>query len=712
MVVSDDFLQDQRMLRLETSLGPNALAVTAARGHDAMNALFAVEVDVLCDAAAPVSPGDLLGTDATLQVVWGSAEPSFINGMVRAFETTGMAGRHQLAYRATLAPRAWLLTRSEDCRVYQNKTTQEIVQAVLADFGVTDMQWSLSGSYIPREYCVQYRETAWNFICRLLEEDGIAFSFRQADGSHSMAFTDNNRGFGKTSLPALSLTAQANEQGGIWRWDHAFRLRTGKRSASDYNFETPKASLVATEASVNSVMARGATEIFEYPGNYADSSGGQGVTRRRMELEESGYHDVSGESAVPQLAVGMGFKMDADAPGDDAGAEFVVTALDFSAQETSTVGRDSTPATYANSFRAIPSTVPYRPLRQAGKPLIHGLQTAVVTGSSGAEMTTDQYGRIKVQFFWDRLGVNDEHSSCWVRVAQGWAGKTWGSRYLPRIGQEVVVSFLEGDPDRPLVIGSVYNAEQMPPFALPANATQSGLRTRSSLGGGAANNNEFRFEDKMGAEQVFLHAERNLDSEVEKDETRSVGHDRTTTIGHDETITVTNNRTESVGVNESVSIGSNRTHTIGANESLTVGASRSQTVAANEQVVIGASRSLTVAAMQVITVGAAQTITVGADQAVTVGGDHAHGVAGDQSITVAGAESTAIGKARDVSVGENDSLDVGKELSITAADQIVLKTGSATLTMKKNGDITIEGKAITIKGSGDVIIKGQKILQN
>jgi type VI secretion system secreted protein VgrG len=345
-------------------------------------------------------------------------------------------------------------------------------------------------------------------------------------------------------------------------------------------------------------------------------------------------------------------------------------------------------------------------------PRIHGTQTAVVTGPAGEEIFTDKYGRIKVQFHWDRQGKHDDKSSCWMRVAQSWAGRTWGTWFLPRIGQEVVVTFLEGDPDRPLVVGSVYNAEQMVPFALPGNKTQSGLRTRSSLGGSPATCNEFRFEDKKGSEQVYLHAEKNLDTEVEHDATHWVGHDETTVVDH--------NRTETVHANETITIDGNRTETVHSNETITIDKNRTETVLQNESVTIaenrihtiGISDTLTVGAARVHTVGAAEAITVGAAQAITVGASRTVSVGSDQSVTIGGDEAISVNKSRATSIGKDDALDVGKKLTITAGDEIILKTGDATIVMKKNGDITIEGKKITIKGSGDVVIKGQKILQN
>jgi type VI secretion system secreted protein VgrG len=329
---------------------------------------------------------------------------------------------------------------------------------------------------------------------------------------------------------------------------------------------------------------------------------------------------------------------------------------------------------------------------------VQGPQTAFVTGPSGEEIHTDKYGRVKVQFHWDRLGQKDDHSSCWVRVSQGWAGKSWGEIHIPRIGHEVIVDFLEGDPDRPIITGRVYNAENPVPYALPANKTQSGIKSHSSKGGGGSN--EFRFEDKKGSEQVYFHAEKDLDSVVENNETRRVGGkgtgNRTTQIKNDETITVGGNRTETVAKNETITIGENRTEAVAKNESVAIGLTRSHAIGVSDTLVVGAARSHTVGAAESITVGAAQSISVGADQSVEIGSN----------------SSTSIGK--------DAAVTVGKTYTLTAGDQIVLTTGSAQIIMKKNGDITIKGKSITIDASGkvnvkasqDIVMKGQKILQN
>ena len=341
---------------------------------------------------------------------------------------------------------------------------------------------------------------------------------------------------------------------------------------------------------------------------------------------------------------------------------------------------ESSPIDYQNDFLAIPYSVPYRPLQVAPKPRIWGTQTALVVGKAGEEIWTDKHGRVKVQFYWDRLGKKDENSSCWVRVSSAWAGKGWGCINIPRIGQEVIVEFSEGDPDLPIITGRVYNAEQTPPYTLPANQTQSGIKSRSSKGGGTDNFNEIRFEDKKGGEELYIHAEKDKNEIVENDNTESIGHDETIDVGNNQTVNIGKNRSLSVGVNDAVSIGKNRTENVGENETVSIGKNRTHTIGKVEKLAVGENR--------LTTVGKSEKLNVTDDRAVTI--------------------------------GKNDNLKVEKKLVINAGDEILIKTGDASITMKKSGEITIKGSDITLEGSGkitvkassDLTLKGSKIAAN
>jgi type VI secretion system secreted protein VgrG len=338
---------------------------------------------------------------------------------------------------------------------------------------------------------------------------------------------------------------------------------------------------------------------------------------------------------------------------DSDNCEYLVTGTQIVVNQTAYESGGQVPGVgYSCRFTALDTSVPYRAARKSPKPVVQGPQTAVVVGPSGDEIFTDKYGRVKVQFHWDRYGKKNEKSSCWVRVSSPWAGKSFGFVQVPRIGQEVVVDFLEGDPDQPLITGRVYNAENMPPWELPANMTQSGVLSRSTKGGAYGNANALRFEDKKGSEQLWLHAEKNQDIEVENDETHWVGHDRKKTVDNNETNHIKVDRTETVDNNESITIGVDRTEKVGSNETIDIGANRTETVGANEDITIGACRTVSVTADESITVGASQTVSVGASRTDTISASLTQSIGASATVTIGGSlTQTVNGPTNMTSVG-------------------------------------------------------------
>ena len=339
-------------------------------------------------------------------------------------------------------------------------------------------------------------------------------------------------------------------------------------------------------------------------------------------------------------------------------------------------------------FACIPSQTQYRPPLYAPASIVAGHQTAIVVGPEGEEIWTDEYGRVKLHFHWDRYSERNENSSCWVRVSQLWAGGNWGSVFTPRMGQEVIVDFIEGNPDKPIIVGRVYNADNMPPYALPENQNQSGIKTRSTKGGSVETFNELRFDDTLGAETLTIHAEKDQNLSVENDESHFVGNDRTDEVINDETITIGHDRTEKVGNDEIVEVVNDRSQIVGNDENLTVNNNRTHTIATDETLSVGNNRVTDVVTDDTTNIGANYTMTVGAD------------------------EQRDIGANRTTSVGTAETLDVGKTITVQAGDEIVFKAGSAQITLSKNGDISIKGANITVEGSGNVIIKGSKVQQN
>jgi type VI secretion system secreted protein VgrG len=430
-------------------------------------------------------------------------------------------------------------------------------------------------------------------------------------------------------------------------------------------------------------------------------------------------------------------------PRDDQNCEHLIlsTSHDLEYSQYEALPGGGGVVDFRCQFVAMTTTEPFRPKRVTPKPFVQGPQTAVVVGPAGDEIYTDKYGRVKVQFHWDRYGEKNENSSCWIRVSSPWAGKGWGGVSTPRIGQEVIVDFLEGDPDQPIITGRVYNAEQTPPFGFPAGAVISGVKSNTHKGSG---NNEMSLDDTAGKERVYIHGQYNMDTVIEHDQTSTIHNNRTdrvdvddsesvgnnqkwdvgvnrdATIGANETLSVGGNRTKSVTGNESASISGSRDATVSGSETATVTMQRTHTVGINETISVGAAQEITVGAMQAITVGANQTTNVGVNQSNDIGGNQSTSTGKNLTTSVGADESRAIKGQRGTTVGKDDNLKVTKNLVMDAGDSITIKTGSASITMKKDGTIQIKGKDIKIEASGkinakadsDIVMKGSKILQN
>jgi len=537
-----EFSQEGRLIAIDTPLGPDVLLLRSFTGAEGMSQIFRFRLDML-STDFNINFDDIVGKNVTIRIMLEDGSYRYLNGFISRFAQLPVEG-HLARYEAEMVPWLWFLTRAADCKIFQEKSVPDIIKQVFQDYGFTDFELRLQKNYQPRVYCVQYRETAANFVMRLMEEEGIFFFFRHENGKHIMVIGDApsvHEPIPEQPQIRYEHTLGAAPERGedvITEWRYEHELRTGRYALNDYNFERPSTSLLCQ---IDSTIDQGGNkkyEVYDYPGEYLDRGRGDALVRLRIEEEETPHEVVSGASNCRALAVGFTFEL-TDHERRDQNVEYVVTSIAHSGHSGAFIaGTPGEGATYANRFTCIPSRVPYRPLRKTPKPVVEGVQTAVVVGPPGEEIYTDKYGRVKVQFHWDRLGKKDDKSSCWIRVSEPWAGKNWGAIFLPRIGQEVIVDFLEGDPDRPIITGRVYNAEQMPPYPLPDQQTRSGIKTRSTKGGGSSNYNEIRFEDKKGKEEIHIHAERNLRTMVEADEIRTVGGQRTTTIQKDDKLTV------------------------------------------------------------------------------------------------------------------------------------------------------------------------------
>ena len=744
------------------------------QGVDAISECFRFTVDFV-STSADLKADDALGTDVTVEV--DGETPRFFHGLISDFVLTDV--RADLThYSVTVVPWLWFLSLHTDNRIFQKKTVIDIVEAVCKPYPKAKIEKRLQKSYPPREYCVQYGESDLNFVQRLLDHEGVCYFFEYADGVHTLILCDANanlkpaEGAAKVVFNAdINMTTRVGNY--ISEWFPRTAVRPGKYSQTDYDFEKPSSDLMSKTENPLGHAADG-NENYAYPGTYVDHSRGDKLSELRLQELQANHVTIGAKATAIPLWSGSTFTF-AEFPRAAENTDYLVLRALYSVwDERFRSDVKEGEQGYAVQLTLAPLSRPYRPERRAIRPMMRGPQTAMVVGPAGEEIYTDKYARVKVQFHWDRQGTKDENTTCFVRVSQTWAGSGWGFIQIPRIGQEVIVDFLEGDPDQPIITGRVYNAEQMPPYGLPGSATQSGWKSNSSPGGGGWN--ELRFEDKAGSEEVYFQAQKDHNELVKHNESRrigndfaedvghdakqDIGHDRAETVAHDKTVSVGNNRTVKIGVNDTETVGSNRSLTVGSNETIsvgsnsteTIGSNHTQTVAIVQTITVGAARIDTVGAAETRTVGAVQINTIGASRLVTVGAGQTHAIgssdgwtvgggqsvtiAGDQGFKVGGGQTTEVGGdqattiagARARKTGKDDATEVtggmaikvGKSFALEATDEIAIKVGSAAITMKKDGTITIEGKDITIDGSGkinlkasgEVTVKGSKVNNN
>lgn len=520
--------QQNRLIKIETPLGPDKLLVQSFSGEEEISRLFRFQLDLISEDPN-IPHKSIVGKKVTLSVLLSdNSTERYFNGYVSRFSLlpSPLPG-HIAHYQAEIVPWPWFLTLAADCMIFQQKTVPDIIKDVFGRYGFTDYSFDNQGQHPARDYCVQYRETAFHFVARLMEEEGIFFFFKHEKTKHTLVMADHKGVHqpcpfqDKVNLELATGAGFARDEDTISHWERHYEYRTGKWAQTDYNFETPSTSLLSSVQTIVDLDQNKKYEVFDYPGEYLNKGAGDALTKLRMEEEEVGYDVAAGNSDCRSLASGHKFTLKRHSQRDQ-NSPYILTSVVHSAQQSGFFSEGEYQSYYSNSFRCIPHDVTFRPPRRTPKPLVHGAQTAVVVGPPGEEIYTDNHGRVKVQFHWDRVGKKNDKSSCWIRVSQPWAGKNWGAIWLPRIGQEVVVEFVEGDPDRPMVLGRLYNAEQPPPYSLPANMTQSGFKSRSSKGGGTEDFNEIRFEDKKGSELITVHAQKDLDMTVENDDTKTV----------------------------------------------------------------------------------------------------------------------------------------------------------------------------------------------
>ncbi len=511
---------------------------------ESVSHLFELDLTLFSEKG-DLDPDQILGKPLAVTVATGERLPQrFFHGLVTEFAQGGYNERlHE--YRASVRPWFWFLTRSSDCRVFQQKSVPDIFKEVCRGLGFTDIRDALTASYDKWDYCVQYRESDFSFLSRLLEKEGIFYFFEHSRDKHVLVLADDVSRLttvdGYATVPFFPPVAGhiRRERDHLNNWSFQKSFQPGAYATRDYDFKKPSPVLAGT-ATIPRAHGCGSYEIFDYPGEPAlqNPAALERLAQVRIQEMQVSQMVARGSGNAAGLSVGSLFTLSGH-PRTDLNMQYVVLSSRIELEsDTFQTGAGDSDSQFAISIEAASAREAYRPARNTLKPIVQGTQTAVVVGPDNEEIYTDKYGRVKVQFHWDRHGGLNETSSCWVRVSQPWAGRNWGAVSIPRIGQEVVVSFLEGDPDRPLIIGSVYNGTNLPPYSLPDNKTQSGILSRSSPNGTGEHANSLRFEDKKGGEQVYLHAERNMDCVIEASDSQQVGGDRTIAVkgAHHETV--------------------------------------------------------------------------------------------------------------------------------------------------------------------------------
>jgi type VI secretion system secreted protein VgrG len=575
--------QDHSPLGVTTPLPPDTLLLRAVVGSERLGRLFQYDLELLAEDP-DLDFGDLVGAPLTVRIDEPSGERRYVNGIASRFEFAGTHEGGLAVFRATLRPWFWLLSRSADCRIFQDRSVVEIVDQVFSDFGFGDYDLRLSDAYDPIPYCVQYRETTFNFLSRLLEEEGIYYHFEHSDGRHVMVLCDGPSSHGPCAAGALPYRVASEARVGepfVARWSERHNVQPGRYAVDAYDFEAPRKALAAALA-LHPAHRHADFEVFDWPEPHLTPAGGDRYARIRAE-EQQAEQQIFAATTDSRGVTAGGLLTVQDLPRGGEG-RFLVLGTTI---EAGPVDYSSGPAVprYECRFDAVDASRAFRPARITPKPVVHGPQTAVVAGKAGEEIWTDRHARIKVQFRWDRAGRADEASSCWVRVAQGWAGNSWGCLSIPRIGQEVVVGFLDGDPDRPLVIGSVYNGDNRPPNELPDQATCSTFKSNSTKGGGGFN--ELTVEDRKGQERIYVHAERDLETEVRRDRGVRIGRDDTLDVGRDRLVAIERHERLRVADVRSIEVGGSEQHEIEGDRRVAVGGSESVDVAASIAVEAG-----------------------------------------------------------------------------------------------------------------------------
>ncbi|MCP3869543.1 MAG: type VI secretion system tip protein VgrG [Gammaproteobacteria bacterium] len=647
------------------------LRVVKFTGTELVSRMYRYEIELVSEDHEILF--DAVVDKSAVLVLLAEAEPRYIHGIISRFEQ-GQQGDRFTVYYATLVPKVWRLSQRYGSRIFQQKTAPEIIGQILDEVGVANDEYSqiLQGTHPTREYCVQYRESELNFISRLMEEEGVFYFFEQQESKHVMVMGDNPSAHPDIADGGAVLyhefAAGSVSEDHIYHFSYIEQIRPGVATLRDYNFKKPTQNLESQkEADQDQFL-----EVYDYPGEYDDADVGTALAGVRLEEQRALRKMGRGESNCTRLIPGYTFTME-EHVRSTFNTKYLVISLETTGAQPEVLEEAATGGgtEYSNHFRCIPYEVPYRPARITRRPVVEGVQTAIVVGPSGEEIYTDEFGRIKVQFHWDREGAADEKSSCWIRVNQAWAGPGWGALYLPRVGHEVIVDFIEGDPDRPIITGRVYHGTNRPPYPLPDEKTKSTLKSNSSKGGGGYN--EIRLEDKKGEEQIFVHAERNQDVRVKADAMEWIGNKRHLLVKKDQIEKVEENKHQTVVMD--------RVEKIEGDSHRTISGDSLEQIDGTEHLGVTGDRKVAI-----------------------TGGDNLK--AKEYNVETSTGLSVKAGMDLQQKVGMNYATDAGMGIHLKAGMNVVIEAG-LSVTLKAGGGFIVVGPAgVTISGTPVLINSG------
>ena len=648
-----EWTQANRLMQFFSPLGKDVLLIESIEGSEGISRLFEYKVELLADVNKTIDPKSMVGSRVAVSIALSDVKGvRWINGIVSSFEQCENYIYYGV-YKATIVPAMWQMTLTANCRVFQNKSVLDIIGSVFHEYSLTVAN-NTSGSYKPLDYCTQYAETDFHFVSRLMEENGIFYWFEHSDQDNKIALGDGRSAYADCPVSAkipftFNLAGEEGAYGAhIFEFHPSATMVTGKHSTAEYDFRQ-YARVDASDSMSASEFGKNGFDQYLYPAGvegYFKLPSAQNTEavetmqlKARTEASDALAEVFRGSSDARSLCAGFTFTLE----GHPRAGKYLLTGVRLeSGQAPSYRAGDVTVKPFSNTFSAVSSEIVYKSPRVHHKPMIAGPQTAKVVASSGEDMYIDKYGRVNVQFFWDKIRKPNTVDNTWVRVAQNWAGNGWGIHFWPRVNDEVVVQFLNGDPDNPLIVGSVYNAVNMPKYQLPDHSTRSGIYTRSSKGGSAANANELRFEDKTGSEQIFLNAERDMDHRVENDSRRYVGN----------------------------------------NDSLVVKADRMEEIDGNHH------------------------SHVEGNFIEQVDGKYDMGASGDLTLKTGGNHSFKVGSDSAEKIGQNYSMDAGMNVYIKAGMSLVIESGMDLTLKSSGGFINIGPSGVSISGTMVLINSG------